>query len=166
MSQTPDIVVCCAGLATPAYFADADLGVHRKAMDLNYFGVLNTIKAVLPSMTSNKSGHLILVSSAVCFAPMVGYSTYAPSKFALRGLGECLRNELQRYNIQVTMFYPSNMDTPAFAQENLTKPVETTEIEGTSTTFTAEQAAQHLFAGQFEILEKGNGCDTAKNSIW
>ena len=34
-------------------------------------------------------------SSAVAFGGMVGYSPYAPSKFALRGLADCLRNELQ-----------------------------------------------------------------------
>ncbi len=45
-------------------------------------------------MASRKGGIIIIVSSAVIYAPMVGYAQYAPSKFALKGLCDCLRNEL------------------------------------------------------------------------
>jgi short-subunit dehydrogenase len=83
---------------------------------------------------------------------MIGYTTYAPSKYALRGLGECLRNELCRDNIRVSMFYPSNMDTPAFAIENKTKPAETVLIEGSASTVTAEKAADQLLAGQLVFV--------------
>ena len=67
----------------------------------------------------------ILYSSAVAFCGMVGYSAYAPTKFALRGLADCLRNELVGSGVKVSIFYPSNMDTPGFAVENKTKPAET-----------------------------------------
>ena len=42
----------------------------------------------------NCGGLIVLVSSAVIFSGMVGYASYAPSKQALRGLCDCLRNEL------------------------------------------------------------------------
>jgi 3-dehydrosphinganine reductase len=56
---------------------------------------------------------------------MVGYSSYAPTKFALRGLADSLRNELCGTGVGVSIFYPSNMATPGFEQENRTKPRET-----------------------------------------
>jgi hypothetical protein len=54
---------------------------------------------------------------------------------------------ITRDNVTITMFYPSNMDTPAFAVENLTKPAETVQIEGSASTITPQAAADHLLAG-------------------
>ena len=54
-----------------------------------------------------------------------GYSTYAPTKFAIRGLGECLRSELLPHNITVCQAYPPGFESPGFANENLTKPADT-----------------------------------------
>lgn len=46
-----------------------------------------------------------------------GYSAYAPTKFALRGLADCLRNELKQYGIGVHIFFPGNIDSPGFENE-------------------------------------------------
>ena len=86
-------------------------------------------------------------SSAVAFSGFVGYAQYAPSKFALRGLADCLRNELKAHNIAVTIYFPSSMDTPGFAEENKTKPAECKEIEGSASLITADQAADNLLSG-------------------
>lgn len=107
-----------------------------------------TPQATLPAMRDRgEGGCLVLVSSAVVFAGMVGYAQYAPSKYAVRGLADCLRNELLGDKIRVVGFYPSNMDTPGFAEEQKTKPIETQEIEGSVTLFKAEEAAGHLMSG-------------------
>lgn len=53
-----------------------------------------------------------------------GYTSYAPSKYAVKGLADGLRLELQRHHIQVGCLYPPNMDTPCLKQENETKPEE------------------------------------------
>ncbi len=55
------MVVCSAGLATPAYFSEASLDVHRKTMDLNYFGSLNCARAAIPSMQAVHAGHIVFV---------------------------------------------------------------------------------------------------------
>lgn len=52
-------------------------------------------------------------------------SAYAGTKFALRGLAESLAMELRPYNISVTLSLPPDTDTPGFATEQLTKPLET-----------------------------------------
>eukprot|EP00054_Salpingoeca_dolichothecata_P011279 m.62678 g.62678 ORF g.62678 m.62678 type:complete len:324 (-) comp19391_c0_seq1:79-1050(-) len=147
-SQPIDWVICCAGIALPGYFVDCDIATHRKAMEVNYFGALHVIQGVVPKMIENKiAGHIVLINSAVSFCPMIGYSTYAPSKYALRGLGDCLRNELQLYNIKTTNYFPANIETPGFEQENKTKPAETKKIEGSVSLVSAESAADALLAG-------------------
>eukprot|EP00043_Microstomoeca_roanoka_P001398 m.32481 g.32481 ORF g.32481 m.32481 type:complete len:332 (-) comp10791_c0_seq1:146-1141(-) len=145
-------LICSAGLAKPGYFFETPTSVYRQQMDLNYFGCLHAAKAVAPGMKANGGGTIVFVSSAVVFAGMVGYSQYAPSKYALRGLTDCLRNELVPYNIRVVGYYPSNMDTPGFKEECRTKPVETQEIEGQAALISPEVAAQHLMTG----LKNGN----------
>eukprot|EP00049_Salpingoeca_infusionum_P006415 m.106517 g.106517 ORF g.106517 m.106517 type:complete len:335 (-) comp13304_c1_seq1:2523-3527(-) len=142
-----EFLVCSAGLSTPGYFLEQSLADHKKQMDLNYFGCVNAVHAVAPAMKERKSGTIVLISSAAAFAGMVGYSLYVPSKFALRGFADCLRNELLKYNINVTAFYPSNMDTPGFEIEERTKPVETKTIEGSIETISADKASEYLMNG-------------------
>ena len=51
----------------------------------------------------------------------IGYAAYAPSKFAVRGLLETLRNELQGTGVKVSICYPPDMDTPGYEREGRTK---------------------------------------------
>lgn len=66
-------------------------------------------------------GKIVFVSSMLGLLSFVGYSTYSPSKFAVRGLADTLRNELKRYGIEVHVFFPGNIDSPGFVTEVVTK---------------------------------------------
>jgi len=57
-------------------------------------------------------GDIVLVSSVAALIAFAGYSAYCPSKFALRGLAEALRNELAPHGIRISMFYPPSMSSP------------------------------------------------------
>lgn len=70
-----------------------------------------------------------MVSSTLGLMGMIGYSQYAPTKFALRGLAECLRQELLPYGIGVSIYFVSTIKTPGYERENLTKPAITKLIE-------------------------------------
>ena len=131
--QGVDQLICCAGLAQPGYFVDQDVGIFSSQMAVNDMGTLNAIKAVVPNMRANrKAGRIVLVSSACGYIGFVGYSQYCASKYALRGLADALRNEFLLYDITVQIYYPGNMDTPGFENEEKTKPDETRAIEGAS----------------------------------
>lgn len=84
-----------------------------------------------------------------------GYSAYCPTKWAVRAFADVLRNELLRYKIGVSVFHPSNIDSPGFEQENRTKPASTRAIEGTAALISPAAAAalldRGLQAGQFHI---------------
>lgn len=117
-----DVLVANAGAAVPGHFEDLSLEVFRSQMELNYFGVLHSVRAVLPSMIERRRGHLVLVSSAAGVVGVYGYSAYSPTKFAVRGLAETLRAELRPFGILAACAFPPDTDTPGLARESTTKP--------------------------------------------
>ncbi|KAI8473401.1 MAG: hypothetical protein J3K34DRAFT_391865 [Monoraphidium minutum] len=123
-----DLLITCAGAAECGYFHASDSGAARAMMDLNYMGVVHVVRAVLPAMLRRNEGHLVAVASTLSLMGATGYSAYAPSKFAVRGLMEILRNELQGSNVRVSISYPPDMATPGYEREGLTKPPEALEI--------------------------------------
>ncbi|KAF1794427.1 NAD(P)-binding domain [Phytophthora cactorum] len=148
------------GLRCPGYFLEQDVSLYKKIMDVNYFGTLHTIKAALPAMVQRseeggEGGHIVLVSSGLGLISWIGYAQYAAPKYALRGLAESLRNELKLFGIRVSIFYPGNIDSPGFVEENRTKPPETKTIEGVSEPLHPDKVAQSLINGvsdgQFSI---------------
>lgn len=63
-------------------------------MDVNYFGTVNVTRAVIPVMKQKRAGRIVFTSSMAGLAGIYGYTSYAASKFALRGLAECLQMEV------------------------------------------------------------------------
>lgn len=90
------------------------------------------------------SGRVVLISSQAGQIGVYGYTSYCATKFALKGLAESLQMELARDNIYVTVAYPPDTDTPGFAEENRTKPIETQLINGTSGVLSAEEVAKKI----------------------
>jgi 3-dehydrosphinganine reductase len=142
-----DILIACAGVAHPDYFQNLPPEIFERSMAVNYFGTLYSIKAVLPIMEKQKSGHLVLVSSGAGLIGIYGYTAYSPTKFAIRGLAESLRGELKPLGINVSVVYPPDTDTPQLESENKTKPLETKIITGTAQTWTAEAVAKEIIQG-------------------
>lgn len=89
------------------------------------------MQAVVESMVKNdvKNGRIVMISSTLGLMGMIGYSQYSPTKFALRGLAECLRQELIPYGIKTSIYFVSTIKSPGYEKENLTKPVITKMIE-------------------------------------
>lgn len=132
LATNVDVLVCCAGLSLPGYFLDQDPAVFQKQMNVNYMGTVHAIKAVLPSMVASRTTQqpkdILIVSSGICAGSFLGYSSYAPTKFALRGLADALRNELLGFGISVSIAFPPDTETPGFENEEKTKPKETSLI--------------------------------------
>jgi len=143
----PDLLVTSAGLAAPGHFQALPLELHRKAMEVNYFGTLHLISALAPVMGKAGRGHIALVSSGAGLVGVFGYSAYSPSKFAVRGLAEVLRAELRPSGIGVSVVYPPDTDTPQLQEENASKPAETRAILGRTRTLSAESVAKAVLLG-------------------
>lgn len=142
----PDILINSAGTAHPGYFHALDLAFFREAMDVNYFGTLHVVKAAVPDMIARRAGHIVNISSMAGFMGVFGYSAYAPSKYAVRGLSDVLRTELQPHGIHVSIVYPPDTDTPQLAYENRFKPPETRAL-GAGVVLTADDVARAILRG-------------------
>jgi 3-dehydrosphinganine reductase len=140
----PAWAIANAGFAEPGEFLSQALDAHEMQMRTNYMGALYFAHAVAPAMAaqdSNPGGKLVFVSSGAAFFGIYGYSAYAPSKFALRGLAEVLRVELKPRNISVTLAYPPDTETPSLAAEAATKPAATREITASGGVWSAADVA-------------------------
>jgi 3-dehydrosphinganine reductase len=142
-----DVLLASAGGAHPGYFGELDDAVFRDQMEVDYFGTLHAVRAVVPSMTDRGRGHLVLVASTAALVGVFGYSAYAPAKYAVRGLAETLRPELAPSGIVVACAYPPDTRTPGFDAENALKPVETAKISEAIKPRHADHVAKALVAG-------------------
>jgi 3-dehydrosphinganine reductase len=133
------VLINCAGTSVPGLFEDLDAEVFEKMMRVNYFGSVFPTKAVVPSMKARSSGRIVFVSSQAGQLGVFGFSAYSPSKFALVGLAQVLRMELQPHGVCVSVAYPPDTDTPGFAEENTQKPEETRMISETAGLFKPDQ---------------------------
>ncbi|CAK4647368.1 unnamed protein product [Aphanomyces euteiches] len=124
-----DVVIPCAGKGLMGYIKNHSMEMHRKAMDLNYFGTLNTIHAILPSMLKRSQGILCFVTTANMQSVV---------------LADCLRNELGSSGISVHIAFPGVMDTPGYAEELLTTPQETWAIEASETLYHPDVVARTI----------------------
>ncbi|SEO57794.1 3-dehydrosphinganine reductase [Salinihabitans flavidus] len=144
---TPEIAIASAGLATPGLFTEQPVELHEDHMAINYFGSLFFAHALTGPMRDAGGGKIAFISSGAAFFGIYGYSAYAPSKFAVRGLAEVLHIELKQHGIGVTLCYPPDTDTPQLAQEMHTKPAATRKITEGGGLWSAEAVARDLLRG-------------------
>ncbi|KAA8910206.1 hypothetical protein TRICI_004224 [Trichomonascus ciferrii] len=154
IEKVPDIVICCAGGATPGLFVEMDGKVLDKHMNIVYNTALHFSHAALKVMTKadvSRKRHLIFCSSVLALFPFIGYGSYAPGKAAIRALADILRQECIPYNIQVANILPGNMKTEGFEEEERTKPEITRKIEGPSDARDPDEVAEKIV----KDLQKG-----------
>ena len=80
-------------------------------LQVNLHGAIRMVKAVMPTMINQRSGHIINMASVAGFIAPPTYSIYAATKYGLRGFTEALRRELRGYNIHVSGIYPGPVRT-------------------------------------------------------
>ena len=142
-----DVLVTSAGLARPGRFLELPDEVFRQMVEVDYFGTLYALRAVVPGMVDRGRGSVVAVSSAAGLLGIYGYSAYGPAKFAVRGLMESLRAELRPHGVHVGVVYPPDVDTPQLAEENMWKPAETRAVSGTVRPLTADTVARSIVDG-------------------
>ncbi len=125
VSGAPDLLVNSAGVTHPGYVEKLELNIFSWMMEVNYFGTVYMTKEVLPAMINRGSGYIVNISSGAGIIGYFGYSAYAPSKFAVRGFTQALRQEMKAHGIGVSIVYPPDTDTPQLEYENQYKPMET-----------------------------------------
>lgn len=142
---TIDILINNAGISMRALFADVDMAVLRKVMDINFYGVLYATRYCLPEITKNK-GSIVGISSIAGFRGLPGRTGYSASKFAMNGFLEVLRTELLKTGVHVLTACPgftaSNIRMRALTKDG-TSQGESPRAE--KEMMTAEECAYYIY---------------------
>ncbi|MGQ0697221.1 MAG: SDR family oxidoreductase [Panacagrimonas sp.] len=112
-----DILINNAGRSIRRGVMESTTRFHdfERTMQLNYFGSVRLILALLPAMAKRKSGHIINVSSIGVLANAARFSAYVASKAALDAFTRCLSAEVRAHNIHTTAIYMPLVRTPMIA---------------------------------------------------
>lgn len=141
----PDLVLCCAGHYRPMRATALSLPEMRRHWDVNLWGTLNVLDAVLPVLLRRRQGHVSLVGSVAGYRGLPQALAYGPTKAALNNLAEVMYLDLHDQGLGVSIVNPGFVDTPLTAQNGFHMPA----------LMTPEQAAQEILrgwaAGRFEI---------------
>lgn len=106
-----DVLVNNAGYGHEGVVEESPLSELRRQFDVNVFGAVAMIKAVLPFMRERRRGHILNITSMGGFITMPGIAYYCGSKFALEGISEALGKEVKPLGIAVTAVAPGGFRT-------------------------------------------------------
>jgi NAD(P)-dependent dehydrogenase (short-subunit alcohol dehydrogenase family) len=106
-----DALVNNAGYAMRAAVEEIPEGEMRKMFDVNVFGLIAVTQAVLPTMRKGGGGRIVNLSSISGRFSQPANGAYCASKHAVEALSDALRNEVQPFNIQVSLVEPGPIKT-------------------------------------------------------
>jgi len=107
-----DILVNNAGLMPLSFIKNVKVDEWERMIDVNIKGVLYCTAATIPHMISQKSGHIVNISSVAGRIVFPAGSVYCATKFAVTAFSEGLRQELsKKHNIRVTIIEPGVVET-------------------------------------------------------
>lgn len=106
-----DVLVNNAGYGHEGILEESSIDDLRRQFDVNVFGAVAMIQAVLPSMRQRRDGHILNITSMGGIITLPGLSYYHGSKFALEGISEALGKEVADLGIKVTAIEPGGFRT-------------------------------------------------------
>ncbi|GAA1976077.1 oxidoreductase [Catenulispora subtropica] len=106
-----DVLVNNAGYGVEGPLEEVSMADMRAQFEVNVFGVVAVTKAVLPSMRARRSGHIFFITSMGGLRAFSGLSLYHGSKYAVEGIADSLRQEVESFGIRVTSIEPGGFRT-------------------------------------------------------
>ncbi|WP_431291286.1 oxidoreductase [Burkholderia cepacia] len=106
-----DVLVNNAGYGHEGIMEEAPLAEMRRQFDVNVFGAVAMMKAVVPFMRERRRGRILNITSMGGHITMPGIAYYCGSKFALEGISEAAGKELEPFGIVVTAVAPGSFRT-------------------------------------------------------
>ncbi|MGR9169800.1 oxidoreductase [Rhizobium sp. KDH_Rht_773_N] len=106
-----DVLINNAGYGHEGTLEESPIEEMRRQFEVNVFGTVAMMKAVLPFMRRRRAGRIINITSMGGFITMPGIAYYCGSKFALEGISEVLAKEVKDFGIAVTAVAPGSFRT-------------------------------------------------------
>jgi NAD(P)-dependent dehydrogenase (short-subunit alcohol dehydrogenase family) len=116
------LVVANAGVYLPVDARAPDADLYRRTFDVNLMGAVHLIEMAAADFVARRAGHIHIVSSATGFGGMPTASAYGASKAALINMASCLKIELDRCGVGVSLSTPGFVETPAQDDNAFPKP--------------------------------------------
>ena len=117
-----DICFFSTGTWDPKKEKDIDVEQIENVFKVNFFGTLNSIKAVEEYFKNKKSGTITIVSSIAGYRGLPNSTGYGPSKSALNNLAESLYFDFGRSNVRVCLVSPGFIKTPMTDKNDFNMP--------------------------------------------
>ncbi len=111
-----DVIVNNAGYGLIGAFEELGSEQIARNFNTNFFGSLEVIRAALPTLRAQGSGHIVNISAAAVISNYAGFSIYGATKWALEGVSESLAAELKPLGIKVTIVQPGPFRTDFIAR--------------------------------------------------
>jgi short-subunit dehydrogenase len=105
------ILINNAGVAVNLSFEQQDVADLQWITGINYWGVMYGCKFFLPYLEKSDEAHIVNMSSSAGLTGMKGQSSYAATKFAVRGFSESLYVELANSSVGITCVHPGAVAT-------------------------------------------------------
>ncbi len=111
-----DVLVNNAGIGGNGVCEETSIDEYQNVMDVNLYGVIRGVQAVLPHMRERGSGCIINVSSIAGVIAALAQSPYVASKWAVEGLTEGLAQEVSGHGIRIALIEPGIVKTAIMAK--------------------------------------------------
>jgi len=118
-----NVLVNNAGVSVSALFEEHSLEDFEWLFGVNFWGVVYGCKFFLPHIKAADEGHIVNISSLFGLIGLPTQSSYAASKFAVRGFTESLRTELAEHRIGVTSVHPGGIKTNIVKSSRFTEVI-------------------------------------------
>ena len=135
--QSVDICFFSTGTWNPKKEKDIDVEQIEEVFKVNFFGTLNSIKAVEQYFKNQEEGIITIVSSIAGYRGLPNSTGYGPSKSALNNLAESLYFDFKKFNVRVCLVSPGFIKTPMTDKNDFKMPF----LKNT------EYAAQKIYDG-------------------
>lgn len=146
-----DALLNVAGIIQPfVKVNDLAFDAIYRVVDVNLYGVINTIKAFLPELLTRPEAYVLNVSSMGGYAPVPGQTIYGATKAAVKLLTEGLHSELMDTNVHVTAIYPGAIATNIAQNSGMAMPANAEAQESKFKTTPVDVAATVII----EAIEK------------
>ena len=144
-----DILINNAGVGATGPFADCTPERLRAIMEVNFFGLTETTRLLLPLLKQGQRPAIVNISSVLGKRAVPGMSEYCASKFAVQGFSEALRAELSKDGVDVLVVNPGRTRT------DFNKHLLDRKSRNVFATFVGGQAPQRVAEATLRALERG-----------
>lgn len=109
--ESIDVAISNAGFGISGAVEFTAMTDAQRQMDVNFFGALRLVQAILPKLRQQGHGRIIFTSSVAAVLSIPYQSFYSASKAAINALALALQNEVREFGIQVSVLMPGDVAT-------------------------------------------------------